>query len=232
MSIFNILFLTFCILFIASAVMEIISYKKHLKKLEYAAKPMMYVFLLVSALMILIPLIPDSINIVVYLSIAILTGLAGAQVQFLAKTKKTVITSSLLFIVGFICWINLIRPSFWLYTLPAIANILIILIYGGLLALFYIRYTGKQDPSKTAGIILYMVPLAILHYGTILTLCGQPAIYSIVLVAGSSTMMASQAMIVKGFFIHASEKDRLTRMILYISAQFLITAGFTLMVRI
>lgn len=230
MSIFNILFLSFCSLFITSAALEIISYKRHNTKLEMAAKPMMFAFLLISSLMLLIPQLPDSINIIVYLSLAILFGLAGAQIQFLPKTKKTVIISSALFIVGFICWLKLIHPSFWLYSLPVFVNILIILAYAGLLAFFYINSTGKRTAVKTAGILLFLIPLAAFHYGTILTLFGHPEIYSITLTAGSTVMLASQAMIIKGFFKPASEKDRLLRMILYIGAQFLITAGFTVMV--
>ena len=75
-----------------------------------------------------------------------------------------------------------------------------------------------------------MIPLMILHYGSILTLFGQPRLYSALLFAGCTIFIAAQALIVKGFFIKASSKDRIFRMVLYIAGQFFVTAGFSLMV--
>ena len=88
MSIFNILFLVFTAFFIASAILEIIGYHKKINLMEYIANPCLYVFLLAAWLMVLIPLIPDSLNILVFVSAAVVFGLTGACLQFLPKKKK------------------------------------------------------------------------------------------------------------------------------------------------
>ena len=230
MSVFNILFLVFCALFITSASLEISGYYKKISLMEYIAKPCMYIFLLAASLMILIPSLPDSADIIFFLTFAIVCGLAGACLQFLPKRKKTVIVSSLLFITSFLCYIRLIQPSFRLFTIPVWASVSIFLIYLILLLLYYNYVIGKRNLLKTAGIALFMIPLMLLHYGTILTLFGQFRLYSIMLFLGSTIFILSQALIVKGFFIKASEKDRLIRMILYIAGTFFITGGYTLMV--
>lgn len=230
MSIFNILFFVFAALFIASAILEIIGYHKKISLMEYIAKPCMYSFLLASSLMILIPLTPDSISIIIFVSAAVIFGLIGAELQFLPKRKRTVITSSLFFIASFLCYIHLILPSFRLFSLPIWANAIIFAVYLTILILYYIFIIGKRSFVKTAGIAIFMIPLLILHYGSILTLFGQPRLYSLQLFAGSSIFIASQALIVKGFFIKATERDRLFRMILYVAGQFFVTYGFTMMV--
>lgn len=229
MNIFNILFLIFATFFVASATLEIVGYHKKIPLMEYIAKPCMYAFLLAASLMLLIPRVPDSINITVYVSAAILFGLIGAELQFLPKRKRIVITSSLFFIASFLCYIRLIQPSFRLFSLPFWASVLILVVYLALLVLYYIFIIGKRSFIKTAGITIFMIPLMILHYGSILTVFGQPKLYSALLFVGCTIFIASQALIVKGFFIKASERDRLLRMILYVSGQFFVTCAFTLM---
>ena len=230
MSIFNILFLVFTALFIASAIVEITGYYKKISLMEYIANPCMYVFLLASWIMVLTPLLPDSLNIIICVSAAVLFGLTGACLQFLPKTKKNVAASALFFIASFLSFIILIRPSFRLFSLPRWASAAIFTAYLTLFVLYYIFSIGKRSLVKTAGITIFMIPLMVLHYGSILTLCGQPKLYSALLFAGSTIFIAAQALIVKGFFVKASPKDRLFRMILYIAGQFFVTAGFSLMV--
>ncbi len=230
MSIFNILFLVFTTLFIASAILEIIGYHKKINLMEYIANPCLYVFLLAAWLMVLVPLIPDSLNIIIFVSAAVLFGLTGACLQFLPKKKRIVITSAICFIVSFLCYIILIRPSFRLFSLPIWVSAIIFAVYAAMLVLYYIFVTGKRSPAKTVGIAIFMIPLMVLHYGSILTLCGQPRLYSAMLLAGCTIFIAAQALIVKGFFIKASARDRLLRMILYIAGQFFVIAGFSLMV--
>lgn len=130
----------------------------------------------------------------------------------------------------FLSFIILIRPSFRLFSLPRWASAAIFTAYLTLFVLYYIFSIGKRNLLKTAGITIFMIPLMVLHYGSILTLCGQPKLYSVLLFAGSTIFIAAQALIVKGFFVKASPKDRLFRMILYIAGQFFVTAGFSLMV--
>lgn len=230
MSIFNILFLVFTTLFVASAVLEIIGYHKKINLMEYIANPCLYVLLLAAWLMILVPLIPDSLNIIIFVSAAVLFGLTGACLQFLPKKKRIVVTSAIFFIASFLCYIMLIRPSFRLFSLPVWISVIIFLAYVAMFVLYYIFVTGKRSPVKTAGIAIFMIPLMILHYGSIITLFGQPRLYSALLFAGCSIFIAAQALIVKGFFIKASARDRLFRMILYIAGQFFVIAGFSLMV--
>lgn len=230
MSIFNILFLAFTTLFITSAIVEIIGYHKKISLMEYIANPCLYVFLLAAWLMILVPLIPDSLNIIVFVSAAVIFGLTGACLQFLPKKRKNVITSAVFFVASFLCYIMLIRPSFRLFSLPLWISAIIFLVYVAMFVLYYIFVTGKRSPAKTAGIAIFMIPLMILHYGSIITFFGQPRLCSALLFAGCSIFIAAQALIVKGFFIKASAQDRLFRMILYIAGQFFVTAGFSLMV--
>ncbi len=230
MSIFNILFLVFTTLFIASAILEIIGYHKKITLMEYIANPCLYIFLLAAWLIVLVPLIPDSLNIIIFVSAAVLFGLAGACLQFLPKKRKNVITSAIFFIASFLCYIMLIRPSFRLFSLPTWISAIIFMAYVAMFVLYYIFVIGKRSPAKTAGIAFFMVPLMFLHYGSILTLFGQPRLYSALLFAGCTIFIAAQALIIKGFFIKASAKDRLFRMILYIAGQFFVTAGFSMMV--
>lgn len=230
MSVFSILLFIFWTLFIASAACEIAGYHKKNIRMEHIAKPCMYVFLLAASLMILIPLIPDSISVIIYGSLALLFALAGALLQFFPKKHKTVILSSACFILNFLCYIKLLSPSFKLFSLPFPVTVIISLIYLSALVFFYFYVIGKRNKTKTAGIIIFMLPLMILHYGSIITLTGQPKLYSALLFTGTTVFIASNAMIVKGFFKPASEKDRLIRMCLYIAGQFFVTAGYTLMV--
>ncbi len=138
MSIFNILFLVFTAFFIASAILEIIGYHKKINLMEYIANPCLYVFLLAAWLMVLIPLIPDSLNILVFVSAAVVFGLTGACLQFLPKKRKNVITSAIFFIASFLCYIMLIQPSFRLFSLPAWISAIIFLIYVAMFVLYYI----------------------------------------------------------------------------------------------
>ena len=229
MSIFNILFLVFTAFFIASAILEIIGYHKKINLMEYIANPCLYVFLLAAWLMVLIPLIPDSLNILVFVSAAVVFGLTGACLRFLPKKRKNVITSAIFFIASFLCYIMLIQPSFRLFSLPAWISAIIFLIYVAMFVLYYIFVIKRRNVAKTVGIAFFMIPLMILHYGSILTLFGQPRLYSELLFAGCTIFIAAQALIVKGFFIKASSKDRIFRMVLYIAGQFFVTAGFSLM---
>lgn len=147
-----------------------------------------------------------------------------------SKNEKNVAASAIFFIASFLSFIILIRPSFRLFSLPRWASAAILTAYLTLFILYYIFSIGKRSLLKTAGITIFMIPLMVLHYGSILTLCGQPKLYSALLFAGSTIFIAAQALIVKGFFVKASPKDRLFRMILYIAGQFFVTAGFSLMV--
>ncbi len=230
MSIFNILFLVFSFLFIVSAVLEIIAYHKKISLMEYIAKPCMYVFLISGFVMLLIPFVPDSLNIIVWNSTALVFALIGSCLQFFPKKRKIIIISSLLFVASFLCYTALIFPSFRLFSIPLFISILIFVLYLTLFVLYYLFIIGKRNIIKTVSIAIFMIPLMILHYGSILTLCGQPKIYSLLLFIGCTIFIASQAMIVKGFFIKATPFYRLLRMILYIAGQFFVTAGFSLMV--
>lgn len=230
MSIFNILFLVFWTFFLASATLEIFYYIKKTTSKEHVFNPCMHAFLLISSLMILIPNIPDSINIVLFLSVALLTALAGSCIQFFPKNRKNTLFSCLLFFTGFLCYAKLIAPSFRLFSLPVWLTLLIWLVYGGLIALYHFFVIGKRSSKKTVVSCVFFIPLIIFHYGTILTVIGQPKLYSIILFIGCNILTASQVLIVKGFFIKAAEKERLIRMILYVTGQFFVAAGYTLMV--
>ncbi len=230
MSIFNILFLIFAALFVASALTEIISYHKKLSLAEYIATPCMHTFLLAAWLMVLIPLIPDSLTIIVWISAASAFGLTGACLQFLPKKRKNVIICAIFFVASFFSYIMLIRPSFRLFSFSPWIIAAIFAVYIALFVLYYIFAIGKRNALKTAGTVVFIAPLMILHYGSILTLFGQPRLYSALLFAGCTILTAAQALIVKGFFIKANPKDRVFRMILYITGQFFVTAGFSLMV--
>lgn len=230
MSVFNILFIVFWTFFIASAALEVIGYNKRNLLMEQIAKPCLFGFLLLSSLMLLIPNIPDSTNIIIFVSVALCCGLAGSCIQFVPKTKKTVVLSSGLFILGVISYTYLFIPSYRLFPLPGIITAAVILIYFGLLAAFYYFIIGKRELIKTVGILAFMLPLIFMHYSALITLIGQPKLYSILLFIGSSVYVASQVFIVKGFFKPSSDRERLARMILYIAGQFFVTAGFTLMV--
>lgn len=230
MNIFTILLMIFTAFFTASAVLEITAYNKKIKLLEHIAKPGIYVFLLLTSLMILIPRIPDSINIIIFLSIALITGLAGSTLQFFPKTKKNLILILSLFMTGFLCHLLLIAPSFRLFRAHPAVAITFLLIYAATLFFYYKYCIGKRNHIKTACIIVYLAPLLFLHYGTVITLCGQPHLYSALLFTGATVSIASQGLIIRGFFSKTSEKERLLRMILYIAGQFFVTAGYTLMV--
>lgn len=230
MSIFNILFLIFTALFIASAVVEIIGYHKKISLMEYIAAPSMHAFLLAAWLMVLVPLAPDSITIIVWISAAVIFGLTGACLQFLPKKRKNVVACAIFFVASFLSYIMLIRPSFRLFSFSPWIIAAIFAAYIALFVLYYIFAIGKRNALKTAGTVLFIAPLMVLHYGSVLTLFGQPRLYSALLFAGCTILAAAQALIVKGFFIKASAKDRVFRMILYIAGQFFVTAGFSLMV--
>lgn len=230
MSVYNILFLVFWTFFLASAALEIFYYSKKNVRMEFVFKPSMYAFLLISSLMILIQNFPDSNNIIICMTLFLSASLASGVILLYPKTRKKVLTACLLYVTGFICCTRLISPSFRLFSLPAWLTLLVLIIYAGLFASYYFFVIGKRNIVKTVFIAGYFLPLMNFHYGTILTVFGQPKLYSVLLFTGSSIFTAANALIVKGFFIKAQDKERLSRMVLYEAGLFLITAGYTLMV--
>ncbi len=227
---FLIIFLISTGLFLISAVLQTIGYCKKINIMEYIAKPLMYASLISAAVFALIPRLPDSYNILICTCIALGLGMLAACLLLAPKRKRFLIASMLSFTLSSTGWLCLIWPSFKLFSPNPYITVVLLVIYTTLFVLFVLFEIGKKSPVKIAGIFVYLLPIMVFHYATILTLLGQPKLYSAILTAGSTCLLVSQAFIVKGFFKKASPSIRFARTIVFSISQLAITAGFIVMV--
>ena len=129
MTVMQILSLVFLGLFIAASVVQLVASAKKTKLLEYICRPIQQAFLLSAALMALIPLLPDSRNIIVCSSCSFAAALASSLITFAPKQKNTLITATLLTEASVLSWLPLLMPSFKLFALPAVLTVLIAVAY-------------------------------------------------------------------------------------------------------
>ena len=229
---FFIIFLSCTGIFLVSAVLQIISYSKKLKVLEYVAKPMMYTFLIAAAVFALIPSLPDSRNILICTCISLGLGMLASCLLFAPKKKRFLIASMLSFIISSVGWLDLIWPSFHLFSLNFYLSLGLVIVYLAGFALYINFVIGRKNLIKVSGIFVYLLPILIFNYATILTVFGHTKLYSFILLAGSTSLLISQGFIVKGFFKKVSSSERFVRTILFVFSQFCITAGFVTMVTV
>jgi len=225
-----ILFFVFSGLFTASTILNIIACGKKIRVMEYICRPAQYVFMLAAELMVLIPRIPDSIHIIAALSFSVASTMASSCILLFPKKRKLLVTSISLLILSYLSFIHIIGPSFILFSLPGAATACTITVYVLILTLYYFFVTDTRNIIKSIAVILLMVPIIIMHYGSLLTLFGQPRLYSILLTAGSTVLIISQVMTSRGFFKRTSDNERLIKRIIQMVGLLFVTAGFTVMV--
>ncbi|MBQ1627911.1 MAG: hypothetical protein II098_01970 [Treponema sp.] len=230
MSVLYILFFVFSGLFTASTILNIIACGKKIRVMEYICRPAQYVFMLAAELMVLIPRIPDSIHIIAALSFSVASTMASSCILLFPKKRKLLVTSISLLILSYLSFIHIIGPSFILFSLPGAATACTITVYVLILTLYYFFVTDTRNIIKSIAVILLMVPIIIMHYGSLLTLFGQPRLYSILLTAGSTVLIISQVMTSRGFFKRTSDNERLIKRIIQMVGLLFVTAGFTVMV--
>lgn len=225
-----ILFFVFSGLFTASTILNIIACGKKIRVMEYICRPAQYVFMLAAELMVLIPRIPDSIHIIAALSFSVASTMASSCILLFPKKRKLLVTSISLLILSYLSFIHIIGPSFILFSLPGAATACTITVYVLILTLYYFFVTDTRNIIKSIAVILLMVPIIIMHYGSLLTLFGQPRLYSILLTAGSTVLIISQVMTSRGFFKRTSDNERLIKRIIQMVGLLFVTASFTVMV--
>lgn len=230
MSVLYILFFVFSGLFTASTILNIIACGKKIRVMEYICRPAQYVFMLAAELMVLIPRIPDSIHIIAALSFSVASTMASSCILLFPKKRKLLVTSISLLILSYLSFIHIIGPSFILFSLPGAATACTITVYVLILTLYYFFVTDTRNIIKSIAVILLMVPIIIMHYGSLLTLFEQPRLYSILLTAGSTVLIISQVMTSRGFFKRTSDNERLIKRIIQMVGLLFVTAGFTVMV--
>ena len=230
MSVLYILFFVFSGLFTASTILNIIACGKKIRVMEYICRPAQYVFMLAAELMVLIPRIPDSIHIIAALSFSVASTMASSCILLFPKKRKLLVTSISLLILSYLSFIHIIGPSFILFSLPGAATACTITVYVLILTLYYFFVTDTRNIIKSIAVILLMVPIIIMHYGSLLTLFGQPRLYSILLTAGSTVLIISQVMTSRGFFKRTSDNERLIKRIIQMVGLLFVTASFTVMV--
>ncbi len=230
MSVLYILFFVFSGLFTASTILNIIACGKKIRVMEYICRPAQYVFMLAAELMVLIPRIPDSIHIIAALSFSVASTMASSCILLFPKKRKLLVTSISLLILSYLSFIHIIGPSFILFSLPGAATACTITVYVLILTLYYFFVTDTRNIIKSIAVILLMVPIIIMHYGSLLTLFGQPRLYSVLLTAGSTVLIISQVMTSRGFFKRTSDSERLIKRIIQMVGLLFVTAGFTVMV--
>lgn len=230
MSVLYILFFVFSGLFAAATILNVIACSKKIRLMEYICRPAQYVFMLTAVLMVLIPQIPDSIHIIAALSLSIISTMASSCILLFPKTQKTLTASILLLVLSYLSFIHILGASFFLFNLPGVATACIITVYAAVLIVYYFYVTDTRSLIKSASVILLMIPIMIMHYGSLLSLFGQPKLYSILLTAGSTVLIIAQVMTSRGFFKVTSDRERLTKRIIQMAGLLLVSAGFTAMV--
>lgn len=225
-----ILFLCFTGVFLVSATLQVIGYCRRIAIIDYISKPMMYAFLIAAAVFALIPRLPDSFNILFCTCFSLGLGMATSCLLFAPKRKRFLITSMLCFILSSFGWLCLIWPSFRLFTPNPYITTGLIILYLTALALFIALVIGNKGIFKISCILIYLLPILLFHYAAVLTVLGQPKLYSFILTAGSTSLLVSQGFIVKAFFKKASPSERFARTLIFVFSQLFITAGFILMI--
>lgn len=230
MSVLYILFFVFCGLFTASTILNIIACGKKIRLMEYICRPAQYVFMLTAELMVLIPRIPDSVHIIVAVSLSVACTMASSCILLFSKKQKLLVTSISLLILSYLSFIHILGASFILFRLPGAATACTVTVYAIILIMYYFYVTDTRSIMKSMAVILLMLPILIMHYGSLLSLFGQPKLYSILLTAGSTVLIIAQVMTSRGFFRKTSDRERLIKRMIQMAGLLFVTAGFTVMV--
>ncbi len=227
---FLIIFFSCCGIFLASSILQIIGYTKRISLMEYICKPVMYLSLIAAAIFALILELPDSMNILICTCTSLGLGMIASCLLFAPKIKKVRKLCTAMYMLSTASWLYLIWPSFKLFYFSSWISALIIFLYISALVLFCVLVVKKQTAKKYAETVLYYLPSLIFHYGVLLTVFGQPKLYSYILISGATGLLAAEGFIIHGFFWKTGTKERFVRMLVFILSQFAITAGFVVMI--
>lgn len=137
-------------------------------------------------ILLLINYLPDSINVIFYTGITYFL-LSISVVLFAFDTKTAIkITARITFLASILTWINLFASVSYIYKIPGIFTIILMIIYFGLFFTACI-FSGKQKMQYYPTILIFFGIVSALHFFSTVSLCFGLSLNSIILFLGTST---------------------------------------------
>lgn len=217
-------------LFFIDVILVLIGCKKNIYSLTKYAKPFICPLILTECILVLTPLLPDSKNIMLMLSISLACSTAGSILADYITKRICILAGAAAFTAAGACFLVLLHPSFYLCPVPVWLSALTAAGLAAADIFTILHFFRKEDIILSVITAACFTVLYAFLGAAVVTAAGSFRLYSLLLLAGAVLLLPQSFWTAERFTRSDKKNKQFETTLLFALSELLVCAGFCCMI--
>ena len=217
-------------LFFTDVILVLAGCRKNIYSLTKYAKPFLCPLILAGCILALTPLLPDSKNIMLMLSISLACSTAGSILADYITKRICILAGAAAFTAAGACFLVLLHPSFYLCPVPVWLSALTAAGLAAADIFTILHFFRKEDIILSVITAACFTVLYAFLGAAVVTAAGSFRLYSLLLLAGAILLLPQSFWTAERFTRSDKKNKQFETTLLFALSELLVCAGFCSMI--